>query len=291
MFPRPFDYLAPESLDEVLAALAAEPDDTKVLAGGHSLLPLMKLRLVAPRRLVDLRRLRGTLAYVRPEDGGLAIGALTTYTALETDPLVTARYPMLAEAAGAIADLQVRNCGTIGGSLAHADPAGDLPAVVLALDATLEVVSRQGTRRLPISEFFVDAYTTALAPGELLTAVHLPAPAPRSGAAYTKFRHPASGYAVVGVAAVLALDAAGQVATARVAITGVGEKPYRAQATEAALAGASPTAEALRAAAAHAVDGVAPLEDLFASAEYRAHLTRVYAERALARALARAQAA
>lgn len=291
MFPRPFDYQVPDSVAEALTLLAGVPDETKALAGGHSLLPLMKLRLAAPRLLVDLRRLRDELAGVRAADGGLAVGALTTYYTLEGDPLVVQRYPMLSEAASGIGDLQVRNRGTIGGSLAHADPAGDLPAVALALDAEVEAASQSGHRRIPAGEFFQGLYSTALAPGELLTAVHLPAPAPRSGAAYAKFRNPASGYAVVGVAAVLALDAAGAVASARVAVTGVGDAAYRAAATEAALSGEQPTAERLKAAAAHAADGIAALDDLYASAAYRTHMTQVYAERALSAALARARAA
>jgi carbon-monoxide dehydrogenase medium subunit len=291
MFPRPFEYVAPDTLDEALMLLAADPEETKVLAGGHSLLPMMKLRLAAPRRLVDLRRLRGVLAYVRDTEGGLTIGALTTYRALELDPLVGARHPVLAETAGAIGDLQVRNRGTLGGSLAHADPAGDLPAVMLALDAEMEYAGQDGTEMLHhAADFFVGLYATALRPHELLTTVRLPAPVPRSGAAYAKFRNPASGYAVVGVAAWLALDEQGRVEAARLGVTGVGEVAYRAAASEAALVGERPTEEALRAAAERASDGVDPLEDLYASADYRAHLTRVHAERALAQALARARA-
>ncbi len=290
MFPRAFDYVAPATVDEALALLAADPEETRALAGGHSLLPLMKLRLASPRRLVDLRRLRGMLAYVRDGSGGLAIGALTTYHALATDPLVGARYPALGETAGAIGDLQVRNRGTIGGSLAHADPAADLAAVVLALSAELEAMGRAGTQRHAANDFFRDAYTTALEPGALLAAVHVPAPPPRSGAAYAKHRNQANGYAVVGVAAFLALGADGRVAVARLGVTGVGVVAYRARAAEQALAGQEPTAEHLRAASAHAVDGVDPLDDLAASAEYRAHLVGVYAERALMRALERARA-
>jgi aerobic carbon-monoxide dehydrogenase medium subunit len=295
MFPRAFEYVAPDTLDEALALLAEDPDETRPLAGGHSLLPLMKLRLASPRRLVDLRRLRGALGDVRPgRDGaeGLTVGALTTYHALASHPLLLERYPVLCEVAAAIGDLQVRNRGTIGGSLAHADPAGDLPAVALALDARLQGAGRGGSERsYAAPEFFRAAYTTALAPGELLTHVHLPALPPRSGAAYAKFRNPASGYAVVGVAAFLALGADSRVAAARVGVTGVGEIAYRAAACETALVGQEPSPSRLRDAAAHAADGVEPLEDVYASSEYRAYLTGVYAERALARALERAQRA
>jgi carbon-monoxide dehydrogenase medium subunit len=295
MFPRAFEYVAPDTLDEVLALLAEDPEETRPLAGGHSLLPLMKLRLATPRRLVDLRRQRGALGDVRPTnggDGGLAIGALATYHALATNPVLSERHPVLAEAAAAIGDLQVRNRGTIGGSLAHADPAGDLSAVALALDARLQAASRGGSERsIAAADFFQSAYTTALAPGELLTHIHLPAPVPRSGAAYAKFKNPASGYAVVGVAALLALGADGRVATARVGVTGVGEIAYRAAACEAALVGQEPTPGRLREAAAQAAAGIEPLEDTYASGEYRTHLTAVYAERALARALERATSA
>jgi carbon-monoxide dehydrogenase medium subunit len=293
MFPRAFEYVAPDTLDEVLALLADDPEDTRALAGGHSLLPLMKLRLASPRRLVDLRRLRGALGDVRPAGngaGGTAIGALNTYHALASNPQLAMRYPVLCEVAGAIGDLQVRNRGTIGGSLAHADPAGDLPAVALALEARFQAASRGGGQRTyEAADFFRAAYTTALAPGELLTHVHLPAPAPRSGAAYAKFKNPASGYAVVGVAALLALGDDGRVATARVGVTGVGEIAYRAQACEAALVGQEPSSQRLREAAAQAAAGVEPLEDVYASGEYRTHLTGLYAERALTRALERAR--
>jgi len=255
----------------------------------------MKLRLAAPRRLVDLRHLRGALGGVGAAgDSGaeVTVGALTTYHALASHPLLSERYPVLCEVAGAIGDLQVRNCGTLGGSLAHADPAGDLPAVVLALDARLEAASRGGaTRRLDAAEFFRGAYTTALAPGELLTRVHLPALPARTGAAYAKFRNPASGYAVVGIAACVGLGEDGRVATARVGVTGVGEVAYRARDCEAALIGQEPSAERLHEAAARAAAGVEPLDDVYASGEYRTYLTGVFAERALSRALERARGA
>ena len=293
MFPRPFEYVAPDTLDEALTLLAADPEDTRALAGGHSLLPLMKLRLASPKRLVDLRRLRDVLAGTRPAregDEGLAVGALTTYAALAADPLVLERHPVLGEVVGAIGDLQVRNRGTIGGSLAHADPAADLPAVALALDFEFETASRDGTQLIhSAADFFVGAYTTTLGPGHLLTSVHLPPPVPRSGAAYLKHKNPASGYAVVGVAAFTVLEEDGRVATARVGVTGVGEIAYRPAATEQALTGEQPTPERVREAAAHAAAGVDPLEDVYASGDYRAHLVCVYAERALAKALERAR--
>jgi aerobic carbon-monoxide dehydrogenase medium subunit len=292
MFPRAFEYVAPETLDEALALLAEDPEETRALAGGHSLLPMMKLRLASPRRLVDLRRLRSTLAEVRPapeHDGSLQIGALATYHALASDDMVAAACGIIQEVAATIGDLQVRNRGTIGGSLAHADPAGDLPALMLALDAELHVASRAGGERIVgAADFFRGAYTTALGPGELLTHLRVPSPRPRPGVAYAKFRNPASGYAVVGVAALLALGADGRVTMARVGVTGVGEIAYRAAACEAALVGQEPTPARLRDAAAQAAAGVEPLEDVYASGEYRAYLTGLYAERALAQALERA---
>jgi|SRR5579875_332768 carbon-monoxide dehydrogenase medium subunit len=291
MFPRAFEYQVPGSIAETLELLAADPEETKVLAGGHSLLPMMKLRLAAPRRLLDLRRLRGELAYTRTTDGGLAIGALTTYHALLAAPAVAQRCPLLVEAADQVGDLQVRNRGTLGGSLAHGDPAADMPAVMLVLEAQIEARGPQGSRRIAAPDFFQGLYTTALAPTELLTAIHVPPLPARAGAAYAKFRNPASGYAVVGVAALVALDAAGKIATARVGITGVSDHAYRATAVEQALVGAEPTPEALAAAAAHAADGIDPLEDVFASADFRRHLTRVQTARALRRAVERARAA
>jgi carbon-monoxide dehydrogenase medium subunit len=230
---------------------------------------------------------------VRPATNGnksTAIGALNTYHALATNGQLSERYPVLREVVAAIGDLQVRNRGTIGGSLAHADPAGDLPSVALALDARFQAASHGGGEQTyDAADFFRAAYTTALTPGELLTHVHLPPPAPRSGAAYAKFKNPASGYAVVGVAALLALGEDGRVATARIAVTGVAEIVYRAQASEAALVGQEPSAERLRDAAAQVASGVEPLEDVYASGEYRTHLTALYAERALTRALERAR--
>lgn len=290
MFPRAFDYQVPATIGETLERLAADPEETKVLAGGHSLLPMMKLRLASPRRLLDLRKLRGELAYTRAANGGLALGALTTYHDLARAPEVGQRCPVLAEAASAVGDLQVRNRGTIGGSLAHGDPAADMPAVMLALDAQLEAQSPQGSRRIAAADFFQGLYTTALAPTELLTTIYVPAPPARAGASYAKFRNPASGYAVVGVAALVALDTAGKIAMARVGITGVNDHAYRAAAVEQALVGVEPTPEALAAAAAHAADGVDPLEDVYASADFRRHLTRVQTERALRQAVERARA-
>lgn len=287
MFPSPFEYQAPASLDEALALLSQHGDRAKVLAGGHSLLPLMKLRLAAPELLIDIGRIP-ELAGIREADGGLVIGAGTTYRMVQDSALIRERFPLVREAAEVVGDQQVRNRGTIGGALAHADPASDMPAVMLALNAELTLVRQGGRRTLPIGEFLVDALTTALQPGELLTEIRLPALPARSGTAYVKYPHPASGYAVVGVAAVLALDAQGRCSDVRVGITGASSKAYRARAVEQALAGQAPTEQNIVAAAERAAEGVEMNSDLFASAEYRAHLTRVFARRALALAAQRA---
>lgn len=287
MFPSPFEYQAPASLDEALALLSQHGDRAKVLAGGHSLLPLMKLRLAAPELLIDIGRIP-ELAGIREADGGLVIGAGTTYRMVQDSALIRERFPLVREAAEVVGDQQVRNRGTIGGALAHADPASDMPAVMLALNAELTLVRQGGRRTLPIGEFLVDALTTALQPGELLTEIRLPALPARSGTAYVKYPHPASGYAVVGVAAVLALDAQGRCSDVRVGITGASSKAYRARAVEQALAGQAPTEQNIAAAAERAAEGVEMNSDLFASAEYRAHLTRVFARRALALAAQRA---
>ena len=287
MFPSPFEYQAPASLDEALALLSQHGDRAKVLAGGHSLLPLMKLRLAAPELLIDIGRIP-ELAGIREADGGLVIGTRTTYRMVQESPLVRERFLLVREAAEVVGDQQVRNRGTIGGALAHADPASDMPAVMLALNAELTLVRQGGRRTLPIGEFLVDALTTALQPGELLTEIRLPALPARSGTAYVKYPHPASGYAVVGVAAVLALDTEGRCSDVRVGITGASSKAYRARGVEQALTGQAPTEQNIAAAAERAAEGVEMNSDLFASAEYRAHLARVFTRRALALAAQRA---
>jgi carbon-monoxide dehydrogenase medium subunit len=287
VFPSPFEYQAPASLDEALALLSQHGDRAKVLAGGHSLLPLMKLRLAAPELLIDIGRIP-ELAGIREADGGLVIGARTTYRMVQESPLVRERFLLVQEAAEVVGDQQVRNRGTIGGALAHADPASDMPAVMLALNAELTLVRQGGRRTLPMGEFLLDALTTALQPGELLTDIRLPALPARSGTAYVKYPHPASGYAVVGVAAVVTLDTQGRCSDVRVGITGASSKAYRSRGVEQALAGQAPTEQNIAAAAERAAEGVEMNSDLFASAEYRAHLARVFTRRALALAAQRA---
>lgn len=289
MIPKAFDYAAPPSLDEALRLLAGR-DDAKILAGGHSLIPLMKLRLAEPGLLVDLGRVPGLAGIDRGADGPTRLGAMTTHAQLAAAPRSGA-LGLLAEAAAQIGDPQVRNRGTLGGSLAHADPAADITAAVLALDAEIEVTGAGGaTRRIPAGAFFTGLLTTALEPGEILTRVILPAPAGRTGAAYVKLRNKASHYALVGVAAVVTLDAGGQIAAAALGVTGAAATPFRATAAEAALQDGPAGNGAVDAAAAvlrrHNVEWLA---DLHGSAEYRQHMAEVIARRAIRLAVQRAR--
>lgn len=287
MITESFEYHAPKSLSEAVRLLAQFGPDGKVLAGGHSLIPLMKLRLASPKHLVDLGRL-SELAYIREDGEKIQIGATTTHFRIESSDLVKAKCPLLADTAEEIGDAQVRNKGTIGGSLAHSDPAGDWPAAILALDAEIQAVSARGERWIPAREFFVDLLTTVLQGDEILTAIRVPALPVRAGDAYLKLHHPASGFAVVGVAARVVLGEKGSIERAAVGVTGVGPKAYRAMAVEDALAAKSPTPKRLEEASAHAGEGVEANSDLYASAEYRAHLARVYTRRAIEKALERA---
>lgn len=287
MIPESFEYHAPKTLSEAFRLVAQFGGDGKILAGGHSLVPLMKLRLAAPKHLIDIGRV-AELKYIREDDGKVQIGALTTHYQIESSDLLKRRCPLLPETAREIGDAQVRNKGTLGGSLAHSDPAADWPAAILALGADLQAVSERGERWIPAKEFFVDLLETALKPDEILTAIRVPALPARAGEAYVKLPQPASGFAIVGVAARVVLDEKGAVQDAGVGITGVGTKAYRATAVEGALRGKSPTAKKLAEAAAHAADGVEANSDLYASAEYRAHLASVYARRAIEKALERA---
>jgi carbon-monoxide dehydrogenase medium subunit len=281
MIPAKFDYVRPDSLDEAIRALASGGDDTKVIAGGQSLMPLLRMRLAFPDKLVDIGGL-GELRGVRNAGSDLEIGALTTHYEVTRDPLIRQHCGLLAQAAGLIADPAVRHRGTIGGGLAHADPAGDLPAVMTALDATLVVRGPSGTREIKPADFFSDYLTTTLAPAEILTAVRVPKH-DGWGYRYEKFSVTAQAWAVVGVAAV-ARRANGHVAQARVALTNMGSVPVRARAVEAAAAGAEASAAGLEAAAAHADEGTSPPSDLRAAADYRRHLARVLTGRALAAA-------
>ena len=284
MIPAQFDYIAPATLDEALALLSQHGDDAKVLAGGHSLIPAMKLRLAQPQLLIDIGRING-LSYIREEGGQIRIGAMTTHYQIESSSRLREICPMLPEAAGKIGDVQVRNKGTIGGSLAHSDPAADWPAVALALDVDLLAVNSNGERTIRAVDFFVDLFTTALEPGEILSEIRIAARKAGTGQAYLKAPQPASGFAVVGVAVNLTRDAAGKCESIAVGVTGVASKAYRAVAVESALTGGALDEATIAAAASHATAGVENNGDLFASAEYRKHLAAVYTRRAIGNAV------
>ncbi len=289
MYPTEFAYHAPSTLADAVKLLQGGDGEVKVLAGGHSLLPLMKLRFAEPGTLVDIGRIP-ELRGVREEGAVVVIGATTTYFEVLKSPVIARRLPLLLEAAQQVGDIQVRARGTVGGSMAHADPAGDLPAVVLALDAELVAMGAGGTRTIAARDFFVDLLTTALQPGEILTEVRLPAmDQARTGSCYVKHRHPASGYAVVGVAAAVRLGEDGTCQEARIGITGAGSRATRATEVERALVGRPLDGATLASATANVTQGFDLMSDTYASAEYRAHLTGVLARRALTAAAARAR--
>jgi carbon-monoxide dehydrogenase medium subunit len=281
MIPSKFDYVRPDSLDEAVRALASGGDDAKVIAGGQSLMPLLRMRLANPEKLVDLGGL-GELRGVRDIGPALEIGAMTTYYEVSRDHLIRQHCGLIAQATATIADPAVRHRGTVGGGLAHADPAGDMPAVITALDATFVVRGPSGEREIKPADFFSDYLTTTLETAEILTAVRVPK-LDGWGYRYEKFNVTAQAWAIVGVAAV-ARRANGHVAEARVALTNMGSVPVRALAVEAAAAGAEASAAALAAAAGHADEGTSPPSDLRAAADYRRHLARILTGRALAAA-------
>jgi carbon-monoxide dehydrogenase medium subunit len=283
MIPAPFDYQAPATLDEAIALLGQHPDEAKILAGGHSLIPAMKLRLAQPQLLVDIGRITG-LSYINEEAGQIRIGAMTTHYEIESSARLKEICPLLPDCAAQIGDVQVRNKGTIGGSLAHSDPAGDWPAAIIALRAEMVAIGPGGERVISADDFFVDFLTTALEPAEILREIRISSPPGRLGQAYQKVRHPASGFAVVGVAVTLSLDGGGVCQSAGVGITGVASKAFRAAAVEGALTGKTLDDQAIVAASAHATDGVDANSDLYASEEYRRHLAQVHTRRALLRA-------
>jgi len=247
----------------------------------------MKFRLTQPSLLVDIARIKD-LSYIREEDGQIRIGAATTHYQIESSDLLKQICPLLPDCASHIGDVQVRNKGTIGGSVAHADPAGDWPAAIIALNAEMVAVSKSGERTIKADDFFVDLLTTALEPGEILREIRIAKTNGRTGHAYAKMHHPASGFAVVGVAASLSLNGDGGCERASIGITGVSSKAYRANAVESALNGVKLDAQAISNAASHAADGIDINGDLFASADYRRHLASVYTRRAIEAALARA---
>jgi carbon-monoxide dehydrogenase medium subunit len=289
MITHPFTYQAPATIEEAVQQLG-KSGDAKVIAGGHSLLPLMKLGLAQPETIVDLRRI-ASLREIRTEaDGTIVIGALATHRDIAHDQTVRTKLAALADAAGEIGDLQVRARGTMGGSLAHADPAADEPAPTLAYDATIRAIGPQGRRDIPARDYFKGTFETALAANEILAEIRFPPQAGRTGGAYAKFAHPASGFAVTGVAAVITIKSDGSVERAAIGVAGAAAAAYRATAAERALTGTKGDAKAIAEAAAKAADGITALSDLAASAEYRKHLVTVYAKRAIERAIQRARA-
>jgi carbon-monoxide dehydrogenase medium subunit len=288
VYPATFEYADPVTVAEALDILAGHPeDDVKVLAGGQSLIPLMKLRFARPDLVVDINRI-AELRGVRADGGGLRIGALVREAELEADPEVGRSFPILRDASRVIADPVVRNLATVGGNLAHGDPANDHPAVMVALDATIVASGPEGPRAIAAADFFAGLFETALAPDELLTEIRVPAPAPGSGAAYVKFERQAGDYAVAAVAASVTVDAAGAVGDARLVYTAVGERPQRAEAAERALLGQAVTPAAARAAATAAAAALEFDDDLRGPAAYKRRAAIAVTERALALAAERA---
>lgn len=287
MIPATFEYSAPEAIPEAIALLQRYGDEAKILAGGHSLIPMMKLRLAMPAHLVDINHIPG-LNDIREEAGYLRIGALVSEAELEESALVQRRYPLLIDASRVIADPLVRNRATVGGNLAHADPANDHPAAMLALGASIVVVGPAGERVIPVGDFFVGSFETALGPAELLTEILVPVPPERSGGAYIKLERKVGDYAIVAVAAQLSLAADGSIARAGIGLTNVGETAVKATGAESALVSAVPDEGAFKAAAALAAEATDPVSDLRGPAEYKRDMVRVLTQRALVRALDRA---
>ena len=287
MFPANFGYVAARSVDEAIELLAKHGDEAKLLAGGHSLIPAMKLRLQSPQTLIDLGAI-AALRGIKLDGNHLAIGALTVHADVASSDLVRKYVPGLSDAAHVIGDLQVRNRGTIGGSVAHADPAADLPVILAALNGSFILQSSGGTRTLQADQFFTDFYTTAMNANEVLTEVRIPLPSPGSGTAYAKLPHPASGYVVVSAGALITRQTSGTCTAARVFIGGLGSGPMRAAATEMALQGKPLTPQVILAAAAQAAEKTYPVEDSYADAEYKRHVATVYARKAIEAAVVRA---
>ena len=278
MIPATFDYLAPSTVADAVQALTEAGDDAKVLGGGQSLIPVLRLRLAAPTTLVDLARI-SELRGIRDDGGALVIGAMTTHHDVLSDPLITEHAALLAAATATVGDPQIRHRGTFGGALVHADPAGDLLAPVLALDAELVIAGPRGRRTVPAAEFFVGLFTTAVGADEILVQVRVPKKT-GWGMHYEKFSRAAQAWSIVAVAAAVRIED-GSIAAARVALTNMDRTPVRASAVEHSLIGRPADDETIRAAAEHAAEGTNPIPDSNADAEYRAHLARVLTRRAL----------
>ena len=285
--PAAFDYHPAASVDEAIALLQQYGDDAKLLAGGHSLLPTMKLRLSQPAHLIDLGKISG-LSYIRDAGDAVAVGAMTRYVDIERSDLIKRYFTLLPEGIDLIGDQQVRNRGTIGGSVAHSDPAADTPGMVLALKATIVAKGPNGERTIKADDFFMDLMQTALQPDEVITEIRFPKPPANTGSAYTKLANRASHYAVVGCAAVITLGGDGTCTSASVVITGASVKAERANSVEAALVGKKLDEATIAAAASHAADGMELVSDIHGSKEYRGQMTAVLARRAITAALERA---
>ena len=285
MIPGSFEYYAPRSLDDAVKFLAAHRDDVKVLSGGQSLLPLMKMRLSKPAFVVDIGHIPG-LDTIIEEDKNLIVGALVTHAQIEASDLLQKKCPLLPQTATTIADVQVRNSGTIGGSVAHADPAGDWPAAIIALDAEIKIAGPNGERWVKCDEFFLGLLMSVLEPDELVTAIKVPVTG-NDKTAYMKAAPRSSGFAVVGVAVRIGLDDSGTCNRAAIGITGVTDKAYRAARAEQMLTGKKLDAKVIEAAAAESTRNIEVIEDINGSAEYRKHLTEVYFARAIEDALTR----
>ncbi len=290
MIPASFDYHAPKTLSEALGLLAQHQGEAKVLSGGQSLLPLLKLRLGSAGHLVDIGRIPG-LEYVKEDGGMLKIGGRTRESALERSDLVRKRYPILADTAAVIADPIVRNLATVGGNLAHGDPANDHPATMLALGAQVVATGPKGERVIPIEKFFTGLFETALAPDEILTEIRIPAPAPRSGGAYVKLERKVGDFATAAAAAQVTLGPGGEVARAGIALTNAGPVPIKAEAAERSLQGKKPDAAAIAEASKLASQAAQPEADRRGTVEYKREMARVLTTRALKNAVARAQGA
>jgi carbon-monoxide dehydrogenase medium subunit len=288
MYPASFEYHAPTSVRDALGLMGKYGDDGKLLAGGHSLIPMMKLRLAQPKHLIDLKNVPG-LKGIKEDGGNIVIGAMTTWYELETNPIIKAKCPVIGETAAIIGDPAVRNLGTIGGSLAHADPAADMPATAIACNFEFVCEGPKGKRTVKVDDWFQGLMSTAVKEDEIVVEVRVPALVKGQGAAYLKFPHPASRFAIVGVAAVVTTDGKGTCTKASIGLTGAGTKAIRAKGVEAAIAGKNLSgAGAIEAAAQKGAEGCDVQADLQGSVEYKSHLCRVFAKRALEAAAKRA---
>ena len=288
MYPRPFEYVRPSTLHEAVDILTKKVEKAKILAGGQSLLPLMKLRIASPQLVVDINRLPG-LDFLKEEGGALRIGALVRHRDVERSRIVQTTYPLLSDAAKVIGDPQVRNLGTVAGSLAHADPASDWGAALLAFDSRVEMTGTKGTRSVRIDDFFTDTFATALGPDEILTEIRVPRPGPRAGGAYAKLKRKTGDFATVATAAQVGLDAKGSVAQVRIALAAVGPTPIRSRQAERFLLGKEPSASVIEATSKTAVEDAHPAADLRGSEAYKRAMVELFTRRALERAVERAR--